>query len=55
MKKSKPTVTRMVSFRADKLLWTRLACATKRADRKLADTVRRLVIKALDAEEAALR
>lgn len=45
-------VAEQVSFRADKALRKRLEAARTRAERPLADTVRRLVMRALDTEEA---
>ena len=42
---------KMISFRVDRALQQRLIDASIQDERKLADTVRRLVLKALDVEE----
>lgn len=46
---------KLLSFRADAPLQKRIETHRKRQDRKLADVLRRLVVKALGAEERAAR
>jgi len=45
---TKPTQSKLISFRADPVLFSRLKRAVVKVDRRMADIVRRLVIQGLD-------